>query len=130
MTAGILFHCHHEELAEWTDNVEERCEWILFEKPKKERKLRLALLRLVPLEDLPADVRRVYVAWATPDPTGIYAPSIEVCGDWMRTCARWAKENHAKYCHPNCPWDGETIFAKGTSPDVLWGANQDTSPGG
>lgn len=26
---------------------------------------------------------------------------------------------HRTVCHPNCPWDGKTIFAKGTSISVL-----------
>ena len=28
---------------------------------------------------------------------------------------------HREHCHPNCPWDGKTIFAKGTSIEVLEG---------
>ncbi len=26
---------------------------------------------------------------------------------------------HRQHCHPHCPWDGKTIFAKGVSVDVL-----------
>ena len=26
---------------------------------------------------------------------------------------------HREHCHPNCPWDGKTIFAKGTGIEVL-----------
>ncbi len=26
---------------------------------------------------------------------------------------------HREHCHPNCPWDGRTIFAKGCSVKVL-----------
>ena len=26
---------------------------------------------------------------------------------------------HRTHCHPRCPWDGKTIFAKGVSIDVL-----------
>ena len=29
------------------------------------------------------------------------------------------EEFHRSHCHPNCPWDGTTIFAKGTGVEVL-----------
>ena len=28
---------------------------------------------------------------------------------------------HKEHCHPQCPWDGETIFARGTDVSVLVG---------
>jgi len=117
MTAGLLFHCHHTVLAEWTDNAEERAEYILRHKPRGEVELRLALLTLVPVEDLPGNMRdKAYAEWD------------KACAEWDKAraerdkaCAEWAEKNHKRLCHPNCPWDGETIFAKGTSVAALAG---------
>ena len=26
---------------------------------------------------------------------------------------------HREHCHPNCPWDGKTLFSKGVGIEVL-----------
>jgi len=145
MTAGLLFHCHHSEyLAEWTDCAEERFEYVERNKSKDEVELRFALFAFVPAEDLPEGIRRAcaeldkaYAEWhkvnaewnkacaewdkACAEWDKAYAEWLKACAEWRKACAEWAEKNHKRLCHPNCPWDGETIFAKGTSVAALAG---------
>jgi len=110
MTAGLLFHCHHSEhLAEWTDNAEERFKYVERTKPKNEVELRFALFMFVSIEDLPEAIRKACAKWD------------KASAEWRKACAEWSKKNHKRLCHPNCPWDGVTIFAKGTSVAALAG---------
>ena len=86
------WHIHHDTLCEeLAYPIEDRIGYILTQKPKTERALRLRLMRPAPTmapiwktyADAMAPIRKTYVdAWAAA---------------------------HAEQC-PGCPWDGETIF--------------------
>ena len=100
-TKGFFWHVHHNELVEWSDNIQERIDYINKDKPKQEIALRLKLLQPVngklPDEYVKADEARVkaYKAWEKAREK--YKSQIE--------------ELHNKEC-PNCPWNGTTIFVK------------------
>lgn len=46
-TKGIFWHVHHDTLLEWSDNIQERIDYIKKEKPKHEIETRLKLLKPV-----------------------------------------------------------------------------------
>ena len=62
-TKGFFWHVHHNELVEWSDNIQERIDYINKDKPKQEIALRLKLLQPVngklPDEYVKADEARV-----------------------------------------------------------------------
>jgi hypothetical protein len=126
VTAGLLFHCHHRSLIEWTDNAEERCRWVEHNKRGDGVELRFALFTLIRLKDLPENVRKAYNNWTHPPKPFLCTEDYDPDARWRRytdiweeTYPAWARENHKRLCHPNCPWDGKTIFAKGTSATIL-----------
>ncbi len=54
--SGFAFHCHHDELAEFVSNYDERVEAIKRDKPVKEQELRLRLFRLIPSDRIPQEL--------------------------------------------------------------------------
>ena len=139
---------HSTHLITWMTRAEaeERRETIATEKPEEERALRLALFKPVKAP-LPARIQKAraalmkaYAAWAKADAAWMkadaawmkaYAAWVKADAAWDKDYAAWKKamddympaliKLHAKECHPNCPWDGNTIFAKGTGIEVLEG---------
>ena len=109
---------HSEHLITWMTRAEakERREIIAGYKPENERELRLALFKPVK-GTLPAGLEGAATTWAK-----TYAV-------WMKPHIAWEnalRDNmpsvlklHSKECHPNCPWDGRTIFARGTGIEAL-----------
>ena len=95
--SGLALHCHHDKLAEWCWDYQERLEYIQTEKPEEERELRKALFQLIPIELLPAAFVKTH-------------------RDTLNLDAL-----HRQICHPNCPWNGKTIFSRGKSIEALAG---------
>ena len=90
MTKPTLYwHIHHEILIEETTNIQERIDYIKANKPKKEIPLRLKLMTpVLHPEKLPARFRKAREA---------YVQQIE----------KLHKEEH-----PDCQWNGKTIFSE------------------
>ncbi|MDP2730139.1 MAG: hypothetical protein Q8O55_06635 [Dehalococcoidales bacterium] len=98
---GFAFHVHHDKLAEFCTDYDERVRYIRENKPKEEQDLRLRLFKLIPESRLPVSLikaRATYDrAWATYYTAwDAYMPQLEAL--------------HKELC-PNCPWDGMTIFS-------------------
>ena len=112
-----LMHCHHEDLIEKTDDPQERFRCVE-NKPPDEVELRFALFTVIDGED--AELLDAALA----EYNKVRAPAWE---EYNKVCApAWEEYNkvydeiHARRCHPNCPWDGKTIFSKGKDAKVLW----------
>ncbi|KKN12481.1 hypothetical protein LCGC14_1016050 [marine sediment metagenome] len=113
--SGIAFHCHHDVLAEYVYDYEERVEFIKDSKPETERKLRLKLFKLIPQDRLPQKAWDAYgkawdacgKAWDAYDKArGAYDKARDACG---KTNHKALEKLHKELC-PDCPWDGHTIF--------------------
>ena len=62
--SGLAFHVHHNILIEFCYDYDERDKVIKRDKPRSERKLRLRLFQLIPLNRLPKKGLRAYLkAW-------------------------------------------------------------------
>src|SRR3990170_3693553 len=101
-----FWHIHHEVLLEWSDDIQERIDFIQAEKPKHEVEIRLRLLKPVQGALPPKLVKAGDARGKAWDAFGKdwdayrkaydkYLPQIEAL--------------HALEC-PDCPWDGFTIF--------------------
>ena len=126
--AIYAWHCHHEALAEpLTGPAGWRIAYILRNKPKHERALRLHLFRPVRNVAALAPARTAYHA-ALASAWTAYAAACASAGtayDAALTSARTAyvaarasagtaydaarAPAHAAECDPGCPWDGQTI---------------------
>ncbi len=93
---GWAFHVHHDVLLEYCTDYKGRVDYIRSNKPADEQRLRLRLLKLVPLTKLPYDLVKSGEAWKAYGSAGkAYRPDLI--------------KIHAELCK-NCPWDGKTIF--------------------
>ena len=126
-TKGFFWHVHHNELVEWSDNIQERIDYINKDKPKQEIALRLKLLQPVngklPDEYVKADEARVKAyeardkadeAWeARVKADEAYEARDKAYEAWeaREKYKSQIEELHNKEC-PNCPWNGTTIFVK------------------
>src|SRR3990167_3846247 len=109
---AILMHGHHAgSLFTVGRELGERVEQIKREKPVAEQALRLALIQDVTalLPQTKARAARDEALAAHDEAWTAYVVSFDT------------EAFHREHCHPNCPWDGKTIFAKGTSIEVLEG---------
>jgi len=69
--AGWYWLLHHEQLLEWTDDIDERWQYIINNKPADEIDLRLS--EMAPVKGvLPQQI-------------------IDVCAEWERACAEWER---------------------------------------
>ena len=137
---AILMHGHHAgSLFTVGRELGERVEQIKREKPVAEQALRLALIQdvtaLLPQTKARAAhdeaLAALDKAWAALDKARAALDKAWAALDKARAAydkARTAyvvsfdtEAFHREHCHPNCPWDGKTIFAKGTSIEVLEG---------
>ena len=85
----LYWHIHHEILLEETTDIQERIDYIKEGKPEDEIPLRLKLMTpVLHPEKLPARFRKAREA---------YYPQIE----------KLHREEH-----PDCPWNGKTIFSE------------------
>ena len=123
------WHIHHDTLCEGTYNIKERIAYIKKHKPKKEIPTRLQLMTPVQHpEKLPLRFRKASIA------------IIKACNAYIKASAAREKALNAstraykkadaaydkalhmpqlaqleelhKEEHPNCPWNGKTIFPK------------------
>ena len=103
----LYWHIHHEILIEETTNIQERIDYIRANKPEKEIPLHLKLMTpVLHPEKLPARFRKAREAYykareasweAYYNAREAYTPQIE----------KLHKEEH-----PDCPWNGKTIFSE------------------
>lgn len=145
--SGLALHVHHsDEVIEYTWDYDERVACIKNVKPAKERPLRLALLKIIPLRLLPrtspyAAWRRLEAAWRRSNAAWRRADAARTPDTaWRKSEAAWRRayaaralaeatylatidldELHRKACHPRCPWDGKTLFSKGLDVETVLG---------
>jgi hypothetical protein len=88
--SGWYWHLHHDRLIEWTDDIDERWDYVVREKSEEELPIRLHLMAPV-RGQLPAELSRARaeLSKAVADPAIIALHAIEC---------------------PGCPWNGATIF--------------------
>ena len=113
--SGLAFHCHHDTLAEYVSDFDERIDDIVQNKPVNEQALRLRLFKLVPTDRLPPELAKA--TEVCDRAIEAYIKAYEVCDKAMeahyKARERFAPELerlHAELC-PNCPFDNKTIFA-------------------
>jgi hypothetical protein len=123
---GWFWHVHHDTLIEWSDDIDERIEYIKIGKPANEIPLRLKLLKLVKGEIPDAAWQKAGAALEKADAAWQKAGAALEKADaaWQKAGAARQKAGaaletnkkvlalHQKEC-PDCPWDGKTIFSKG-----------------
>jgi len=118
-TGAFVLHCHHEILAETlTEDAENRIAYILSSKSRREMALRLHLfrpvseVRLKKFKKVYADQEKAEADWqkAEAERKRTYAVWRKAYGDWEKAYYDLAILVHEKYCQPECPWDGKTIF--------------------
>ena len=131
------FHLHHDVLLELSWNIEERIDYIKATKSQTEQALRLALIKDV-TEWMPNnkawaayfEARAAYVkaraAYVKARAAYFEAraannkASVAYNKAWAAYFATFDVDAfHREHCHPNCPWDGKTIFSKGVDISVL-----------
>lgn len=130
--SGLAFHVHHDILAEWCDDYDERVKYIKETKPMEEQELRLCLFKLIPNDRVPVklkEAREAYDrAWEACEKVWeagnkaleAYHKAVDAY-DWIRDSYDKALEAsyeeirqlHQELC-PDCPWDStrETIFTR------------------
>src|SRR3990167_7016935 len=128
---AILMHGHHAgSVFTVGRELGERVEQIKREKPVAEQALRLALIQdvtaLLPQTKARAAhdeaLAALDKAWAALDKARAALDEALAAHDeaWTAYVVSFDTEAfHREHCHSNCPWDGKTIFAKGTSIEVL-----------
>src|SRR3972149_3771905 len=105
-----FWHIHHEVLLEWSDDIQERIDYIKAHKPPHEVETRLRLLKPVQGALPPKHVKakaaydKARDAYDKPN-----APSNNAYDE----CPPQIEALHALE-FPNCPWNGTTIFPETT----------------
>ena len=136
LDAGLAFHCHHEELFEYTYDYEGRVQYIRGCKPKSEQAKRLRLFKLIPKDRLPGQESKEYSTFTETEAIFLKARRTHINepkdvaqkirnnysdirttffmarNKYIRVYHKELTELHRELC-PNCPWDGRTIFPKG-----------------
>ena len=124
----FYWHIHHKILCEPTYDIDERIKYIKENKPKKEVSKRLRLMTpVLHPEKLPKKFSEVLDAFTKAQKIYIeahdafyadyikafkaYSKVQEACIEAFTTYATQLEELHKKE-HPNCPWNGKTIFPK------------------
>ena len=106
----LYWHIHHEILIEETFNIQERIDYIREGKPEDEIPLRLKLMTpVLHPEKLPARFRKAREAYykaskARDKASKAYDKAMEACTPQI--------EKLHKEEHPDCPWNGKTIFSE------------------
>jgi tetratricopeptide (TPR) repeat protein len=127
----LYWHIHHEILIEETTNIQERIDYIRANKPEKEIPLRLKLMTpVLHPEKLPSSFRKAWEAYdkareayikaweAYIKAREVYDKAGEVYDkageayDKAREAYRPQIEKLHKEEHPDCPWNGKTIFSE------------------
>ena len=116
------WHIHHDTLCEGTTDIKERMAYIKDNKPPNEIPLRLKLMQKVKSPSkLPREWKEVYQKWVVADQKWgeAYQKREEAYQKWEEACQKWVEACHKykpqiealhKIEHPNCPWNGESIF--------------------
>src|SRR3989304_4153186 len=115
-----FWHIHHEVLLEWSDDIQERIDFIQAEKPKHEVEIRLRLLKpvqgaLPPKLVKAGDARdKAYDANAKARDAydkarAAYVKAKAAYNKAYDECLPQIEALHALEC-PDCPWNGTTIF--------------------
>ena len=124
----VMVFLHHEVAAEvLREPVENRIKYILSVKPKVEQAVRLHWLRPCPFK-LPekwlkarAELSKAAAEWSKADAEWLKADAelSKARAEWLKAAAEWSKadaeckkeiDTQIKYCLPDCPWDGTTLF--------------------
>ena len=93
---GWFFHLHHESVGEYSDDVWERIEYIVDNKPKHEIETRLDCIGLIKFKKgSKADAARAKADAARAKADAALLPYLAKLHDEQ---------------HPDCPWNGSTIF--------------------
>ena len=99
----LYWHIHHEILLEETTDIQERIDYIRANKPEKEIPLRLKLMTKVQHpEKLPTRFRKAWEAYYKASKA--YDKAMEA---YYQQIEKLHKEEH-----PDCPWNGKTIFSE------------------
>ena len=100
---GMVIHCHHEELAEkLSEPANNRINYILKEKPKKEQALRLRLFRPIQGQAWAEYEKVTGPAWAEYE---------KVTGPALAEYEKVKGQAHKLICKKkDCPWNGNSIF--------------------
>ena len=130
--SGLAFHIHDRILLEFCFDYDARVQYIKAYKPADEQELRLRLLKLIPEDEIPTDLKKAYTDYqkaianwekaytdyqkAIANWEKAYANGEKAYTDYQKAIANWEKAPavlslHAKLC-PDCPWDGHTIFTR------------------
>lgn len=125
---AVLMHSHAASLLtfSWGVGYADRIGLIMTYKPPGERALRLALLK-----DVTGLVPRNEQWEALPEAWDAFHEARTLYNDLLGSEAAYlqtwyalrdklsayfasfdAEAFHKEHCHPNCPWDGRTLFAK------------------
>ena len=117
------FHLHHDVLLELSWNIEERIDYIKATKSQTEQALRLALIKDV-TEWMPNNKARAAYVKARAAYFEARAANNKASVAYNKAWAAYfatfdVDAFHREHCHPNCPWDGKTIFSKGVDISVL-----------
>jgi len=134
---GWFTHVHHSGPAiEWSDNIEERFEFIRASKAADEQELRAALIIRVPDRLIPLEVRKAQAAynkaraaynkarvayhkaqaaynkaWAAYNKAWVAYYTAQAAYDWEAI--------YAQVKLANSPWDGRTIFSRGKGIEAI-----------
>ena len=119
----FYWHIHHEILLEETSNIQKRIDYIEAEKPEAEVPLRLKLMTPVMHPGkLPARFRKASEAYKKAWENYYKFPDSKKA--WKAVDKTWkAYDKVWEACnteieklhreeHPDCPWNGKTIFSK------------------
>ena len=130
--SGFAFHYHHDVLAEWCFDYDERVRAIKIHKPKEEQELRLSLFKMIPKDRLPQELNKTRQAYDEAGQAHIkarqaytkagqaYDEARQACDEaWqaldivLQAHMPQIAELHKELC-PDCPWDNDkqTIFPK------------------
>ena len=112
------WHIHHDQLLEFSDNIEERIEYIKNNKPKDEVEIRLRLLKEV-IGELPDELYKAREAYdkaqdAYDKAYEAYGKALDAYDKAWEVYGKALNENKIENLHktecPNCPWNGKSIF--------------------
>ena len=119
-----FWHIHHEVLLEWSDDIQERIDYIKAHKPPHEVETRLRLLK--PVQGaLPPKLVKAKAAYAKARDAFVkarvayakardaYDKAKAAYNKAYDECLPQIEALHALEC-PGCPWNGTTIFPETT----------------
>ena len=98
--SGWSLHCHHDTLLEYCHNYQERVDYILQNKPKREQAIRLKVFKLLPKEAVKELPKQLVVAG--PKWYKARAELNKAGAEYYKAWAEWGKKAqeafHKKWC--------------------------------